>query len=151
MNRTCRWVAWLLSIAVISVASVWAARPNASPEQLQRNSTVIVTGSVKCTYSSTSQDENWETTKFVAEVVIDRCEKGELPPRSIVYARYYQKRWIGKGIIPAGYSGISPQPQEGQSVRLHLTTEWNESLDRESDGGLNIIGPNGVEVLKTKN
>ena len=151
MNRTCRWVVWLLSISMISGVAVWAARPKSSPEQLLRNSTVIVTGNVICTYASTSRKENWETTKYVAEVVVDSCEKGELPPKSIVYARYYQLRWIGKGLIPPGYSGISPQPQAGQSVRLHLTSEWNESLDRESDGGLNVVGPNGVEVLKVKN
>ena len=150
MNRTCWSVVLLLSIPVIFGAAVSAARPGASPEQLQQASSVIVTGKVKCTYSSTSQGENWETIKSVAEVVIDRCEKGELPPGSIVYARYYKQRWIGKGPCPPGYYGIGRQPQAGQSVRLYLTTEWNESLDRESDGGLNIVGPNGVEVLKIK-
>lgn len=139
----------LVMTAAILVGAAWADRPNASPEKLQQASTAIVTGKVKCIYSSTERKENWETTKFVAEVTVARCEKGDIKPGGLVYARYHSRRWLGKGAIPPGFYGIHPQPSVGQSARLYLTTSSSESLDDESDGGFNIVGPNGCELLKS--
>lgn len=142
------WIAVGLVVTVaIIVGATWADRPTASPEHLQKASTAIVTGKVKCIYSSTERNENWETTKFVAEVAVARCEKGDSKPGGLVYARFHTQRWLGKGVIPPGYYGIHPQPRVGQSVRLYLTTSSDESVDHESDGGFNIVGPNGCELL----
>jgi hypothetical protein len=140
-------VGLVVTVAIL-VGAAWADRPNASSEELQQASTAIVTGKVKCIYSSTERKENWETTKFVVEVTVARCEKGDVKPGGLVYARYYSRRALGKGLTAPGYYGIHTQPRVGQSVRLYLTTSSSESLDDESDGGFNIVGPNGCELLK---
>lgn len=99
-------VGLVMTVAIL-VGAAWADRPNASPEELRQASTAIVTGKVKCIYSSTERKEAWETTKFVAEVAVARCEKGDIKPGGLVYARYYSQRALGKGLTAPGYSGIT--------------------------------------------
>ncbi len=139
----------LLLIAALPIAHSVAHSeiPSVSQEALQKQATLIVTGEVKCVYFKLEKTNLEEYTNYIAEVCVDQCEKGEgVKKGDLVYIRYWNRRWIGKGPVPPSYSGHRGLIKEGAQIRAYLTTE--ATIRGKKDGGLNVLDPNGTEELK---
>ncbi len=130
-----------------------AAVPNRSPKQLQKVATDIVVGKVTEIYmSAPAEDGDSATTMIVAEIQIQDVEKGDLKKGGLVYARYWEKKWLGKAseIPPDGSMSFRPAPKNGSLVRVYLGRDVSNGLGEQKDGGYNVLLPNGFEVLKAK-
>lgn len=152
MQPLCRLVP-CLAVALLLVAApsvVHAEKPNLSPEKLAELSTHIITGNVANIFERVTRDGSWETHHMVAEVRIDKCEKGEgLNAGDLVYVRYWHRGWIGAGQIPPGTNGHRGMPESGQAMRIYLARNAYDGFSNaNNDGGYNVIGANGFELLK---
>jgi hypothetical protein len=120
---------------------VWAAVPPLSPEALKERATHIVVGEVRVVYSAERAGERagFVDRVYCIEVAPSAIEKGEgLKEGRVVYARGWRpaKR-------PAGWAGPQGQnviPEAGKRVRMYLV--------EGKDGGMDLVEPNGVEVVK---
>lgn len=116
-------------------------QPNKSPERLLNEAKVVVTGSVARIYSVSEKVDGWLDTTYVVELKVSTSEKGRSKAGDLIYARYVMRRTTSPGLVSPGYYGIHTEPEKGQTVRMYLSIA--------SDGGFDVIDPNGVEVLKT--
>jgi len=106
------------------------------PAELRDSATTILTGKVAQIYSSVSTSTDIEVTHFVAEVQVERVEKGKYAA-PLAYVRYYRIRDVGKGSPPPGDHGHYPAPKTGEAVRVFVTAG--------KDGGFDVLLPNGFE------
>ena len=118
-----------------------------SKDELETMATHVVVGKVKAIYSFKERKGDYEFTRLVAEVKIDKHEKGE-GANDLIYVRYFTTAWKGSGPVPpgsSGHSGFLPKP--GGTHRFYLSKKGYDgaSLDGPKDGGFNIICPNGVQ------
>jgi hypothetical protein len=124
---------------LVAAAAASAAIPKLSPDELKERATHIVVGDVRAVYSAEVGDRpDYSDRKFCIELTPSAIEKGEgLKEGRVHYARTWKP-----GKRPQGWTGSQGQntiPQPRQQVRLFL---------RESkDGGLDVLDPNGVEVM----
>ncbi len=141
----------LLSVVLLS-CEIKAEKPPSSTEQLLKESTNVVTGTVKAVYKRTEKKESWEYTHFIAEIRVKEPEKGAgIAADSLIYVRYWQKQWKGKGLPPADTSGHYPIPGKNDVVRVYLArNSYDGFTDENEDGGFNVIGTNGFEQLPSK-
>src|SRR5713226_1999437 len=89
-----------LTVAVLSllVNPIWAEKVDMSAEDLKKTATHIVTGQVVAIYERTESNGDWKYTRFVAEVRVTECEKGDgVKKGDLVYIRYWRRGWQGKG------------------------------------------------------
>jgi hypothetical protein len=128
--------AGIVACVAVVAAGLWAAAevPRQTPEQLQKNSSHIVTGEVLAVYSYDDKDGDMVTARHVAEIKVDAVEKGEgLAAGQVVYVRLWTVKKRPEGWV--GASGHSV-PKPGDVVRAHVT--------RGEDGRLDALLPNGV-------
>ena len=127
-----------------------AEKVSMSPEELLKTATHVITGQVTAIYQRTETAGDWKYTKYVAEIRIDKCEKGEgVKKGDLVYARYWQRAWIGKGQLPPSTTGHRGLPSDGESIRVYLARNAYDGFSFDNkDGGFNVIGANGIEKLK---
>ena len=137
----------------LELAPAQAAVPNSSPKQLRKEATDVVVGKVTEIYTSApAKDGDSATTKIVAEIQIQDVEKGDLKKGELVYARYWETKWLGKtsDVPPDGSVSFYPVPKKGSQVRVYLGRNVSNGLEERKDGGYNVLLPNGFEVLKAK-
>jgi hypothetical protein len=143
---------WFLALAasLVLVCPVRAEKVNLSPEQLRRTATHVVTGQVTAVYARTETEGDWKYTRYVAEVRVGECEKGDgIKKGDLVYVRYWRRSWVGKGPVPPSTAGHRGLPREGDSIRAYLARNAYDGFDpNNKDGGFNVIGANGFEPLK---
>lgn len=146
MHITIRAVCAALAIATASWSGA-ALRPekaDLSPEALAKTATHIVVGKVEQIWTRVEDAGPWETTRYVAEVRVEKVEKGEgLAPGALVYARYWTRRWDGFGPQPADTNGHRGLPSAGDRVRVYLAKDAYDGFGKSADGGFNVIGANG--------
>jgi hypothetical protein len=132
----------IVIVAVLALAGVvWGALPPLSPERLKEEASHIVVGEVRVVYSAERAGERggFVDRVYCIEVMPSAMEKGEgLKEGRVIFARTWRpaKR-------PAGWAGPQGQdviPEAGKRVRVYLV--------EGKDGGMDLVGPNGVEVLK---
>lgn len=133
----------VLSLACCLTPTVRAERIPMTPEQLVSNSTNIVVGGVTGIFSKTNTEGNYERTHFVAEVRVVKSERGDFQKDTLIYVRYWQQRWAGRGAVPPGTNGFRDVPKEGETLRMHLVRNGYNGFGTSSDGGLDVLGPNG--------
>ncbi|QDU64269.1 hypothetical protein Pan216_51580 [Planctomycetes bacterium Pan216] len=120
--------------------AAWAALPPRSPEELQSDANVVVTGKVKEVFHKKRSEKGFVRTYFVAEVVVDEVSKGEGPsPGQVLYMRYWVLKSSPEGWV--GPSGLRGAPKRGDTIRAYLK--------RAADGGFDVLDPNGVSVVKS--
>ncbi len=126
------------AVALIHV-TVQAEVPQFSPEELASESSHIVTGTVSAVYSMTEKSKKWEDIRSVAEIQVARVEKGEgIRQGDVVYAHYWNKKWIGEGDAEphsGGHGGVS----KGDRIRAHL---------KRKGGAFHVLLPNGFIAVK---
>lgn len=118
-----------------------------SKELLEQIATDIVVGKVQAIYSRTERKGNVEYVRKVAEVKIEKIEKGKVTNK-LIYVRYFDMQYIGKLVIGGG--PYSPQPTNGGTYRFYLSRDAYDgwSLDGPQDGGYNVVYVNGVQPVQ---
>jgi hypothetical protein len=141
-------VALLTALAVPAAAR--AEKVPLSPEQLRATATHIVVGQVTAVYTRTETSGDWKYTHFIAEVRIAETEKGDgLKKGDPVYARYWQRYWVGAGKQPPSTNGHNGLPNGGDTIRVYLARNAYDGFGHTNDGGFNVIGANGFEAVKS--
>ena len=133
----------LLPLAFFISGAVHAEVPLLSSDGLKTEATHIVVGKVRAVYSTTTKSKDWEDTNSVAELSVLNVEKGGLVTGSdVIYAHFWNKKWIGKGKPEphsGGHDGGHDGVKKGDVVRAHLVRK---------EGTYQVILPNGFASLK---
>jgi hypothetical protein len=147
-----RWLKVFVTLVamMIFVNNLRAEKAGYTPDQLREVATHVVVGKVVAIYERTKIDKERETTNYVAEIQISKCEKGdELEPGDLVYARYWHSKWLPDATPVPGTSGHAGLPAEGETLRVYLAQNAYDGFNKgNDDGGFNVIGTNGFERLK---
>ena len=147
-----RLVGLVAAAALLALAAAPALRPekpDLPPERLRELATHVIVGEVAAVYTRAEEAGGWRTTHHLAEVRVERVEKGDdLVAGELAYVRYWTRRWTGWGTPPADTNGHRGAPREGQRLRIYLARNAYDGFGRDNeDGGLNVIGANGFEAL----
>ena len=141
----------ILTLGLVAVLQVdtSAAKAPYTKKQLEKIATHIVVGTVQAVYTRTEREGSYEYTRKVAEIRIESLEKGE-GPSGLVYARYFDRRWRGRGPMPPGGGSYSGQPKPGGKYRFYLARNAYDgwSKNGSQDGGYNVIYVNGIQPVK---
>ena len=130
----------LLMAAGLAATAALAEIPPLSPERLRADATHIVKGKVLTIYQRTESKGDYEYFRYLAEIRVEACEKGDgIKKGQLLYTRYWERRWVGKGYPLPGIYGQHRLPEEGERVRVFLKGE---------DGGFDFLEPNGSEKVK---
>lgn len=127
-------------------------KPNLPAASLAKTATDIVTGEVLAIYTRSEDEGNWEYTHYVAEVKVDGVEKGDgLKSGQLAYVRYWTRSWDGWGMAPPSTNGHRGLPSKGQRRRIYLAKNAYDGFQTDNDdGGFNVIGANGFEIMSEK-
>lgn len=136
MARYC-WLFLLLLSSLTIATSAYAEVGDRTPGQLQEMAASVITGTVQRIYETTETSDGFEVQRWVAEISVQSVEKGD-ETASLVYARYWSKRWVGGGPPPTTGYGHRGVPSRGEAVRVFLA--------KASDGGLDVVYPNGFQA-----
>jgi hypothetical protein len=120
-----------------------------TPAQLLATATHVVVGEVKAVYERIERGTHFHVTHYVAEVKVERVEKGEgIAADAPQYVRYWTKTWVGRGAVPPGTTGHAGAPKAGERLRVYLAKNAYDGFSTTNhDGGFNVIGANGFERL----
>lgn len=143
-----------MTLAALAFAAVaCAARAEKvplSPEELRNTATHIVVGKAEQIFSRTEKAGSYEYTRYVAEVRINKVEKGDgLKPGELMYVRYWHKRWLGPSNPPPDTAGHRGEPTAGRTLRIYAAKNAYDGFGTTKDGGFNVTGANGFEALIT--
>jgi hypothetical protein len=148
MSRT----QWLVAVAGLTalVSAIRAEKVDMSADELRKTATHVVMGQVTAIYERAETEGDWKYTRYVAEVRVGECEKGDgIRKGALVYVRYWRRAWVGKGQIPPSTVGHRGLPDAGDSVRVYLARNAYDGFSQDNkDGGFNVLGANGFEKLK---
>lgn len=148
MSRTL----WLVAVAgfIALVGPVRAEKVDMSAEELRKTATHVVIGQVTAVYERTETEGDWKYTRYVAEVRVGECEKGDgIQKGDLVYVRYWRRSWVGKGQMPPSTVGHRELPSAGETIRVYLARNAYDGFSPDNkDGGFNVIGANGFEKLR---
>jgi hypothetical protein len=139
-----------LVAACVLTHSLRAEKEDLSADELKETATHVIVGKVTGIYERKEEAGEWKYTRFVAEVQLEKAEKGDgLRPGEMAYVRYWRRQYAGKEKNPPpntiGHRGL---PQAGQKLRIYLAKNAYDGFTHENkDGGLNVIGANGFEAL----
>jgi len=136
-------------VSVLLARPLWAVQARATREALQEHATHIITGKVAAIYQRITADDSYKQLRYVAEIVVDECEKGEGIKRGDrVSVKYWREVSIGRGFPPPNDTGNYDLPTEQESVRFYLQYLPHDGDSRYfKPGGYNVITPNGFETL----
>ena len=130
-----------------------AVKAPSSKQQLVTIATHIVVGKVQAVYSYKKREgisllSGYEYDHKIAEVKIDKVEKGKIS-ESLVYVRYWSRKWKGIGLPPPGGQSYENQPKKGQTCRFYLSRNAYDGLSRKgkNDGGYNVVYVNGIQPI----
>ena len=127
-----------LASCLFGLALFGMDRPHLSPERLAASSSDVVIGAVVRVYTKELTNTDFQTTLCVAEIAVEKVVKGDsLKPGSIVFAKYYSKKWVGEGQMPPGWNG--QQCVAGGRYRVHLRGSHVK--------GFRVVEPNGFAAL----
>ena len=149
-KRIPKSVVILLSLFLFNF--IWGAKAPSSKQQLETIATHIVVGKVQAVYSYKEQEgiplvSGYEYDHKVAEVKIEKVEKGKIS-ESLVYVRYWSRKWIGLGFPPPGGQSYENQPKKGQAYRFYLAkNSFDGWKDGNKDGGFNVVYVNGIQPI----
>jgi hypothetical protein len=81
-------------------------------------------------------------------VKIENVEKGKIA-ESLIYVRYWSRKWKGLGLPPPGGQSYENQPKKGQTCRFYLAKNVYDGWSKGSqDGGYNVVYVNGIQPIK---
>jgi len=117
------------------------------PAGLARVATHIVVDEVRAVYTRQERVDDWQYTRYLAEVAAKTVEKGEgVPAGALLYVRYWTREWRGGPNAPPSTAGHRGLPRAGDTLRVYLARNAYDGFTNENaDGGFNVIGANGFE------
>ena len=138
-GKTISFLSALLYLVLLP--SIWAAKAPSSKEQLEKTATHIVVGNVQAVYSYKEREgipvlSGYEYDRKVAEVKIEKVEKGKIA-ESLIYVRYWSRKWKGLGLPPPGGQSYENQPKKGQTCRFYLAKNAYDGWSRDGNQGMN--------------
>jgi hypothetical protein len=136
---------------LLLASAVRAEKIDMSPAQLHETATHTVIAKIVAIYDREEPIGDWRYTRHVAEVRIDAVDKGEsLKKGQLAYVRYWTRKWTGAGRVPPSTLGHRGLPSAWDTVRIYLSRNAYDGFTRDNnDGGFNVIGANGFEIMKT--
>ncbi len=145
--------AWTHAATLLLAASVttpvFAAKALTPKAQLEKAATHVVVGKVGSISSTTKLDAQYETTTYLAQIAINRIEKGDgLKPGDVVEVRYLTRGWRGSGSPPPFDSGHSPRPKQNDAVRAYLVNKGYNGAGYTTDGHYDVYYTTGFEILR---
>ncbi len=148
MKRTGLFLS-ILFLSILSAASAHAAKNTTPKWRLEKDATHIIVGKVQSVSFTHKIGGSYQVTYYVADIVIDRVEKGEgLKSGEIVHPRYLSRAWVGTGTLPPNDSGHYPTPKQDDYVRVYLVNSGYNGQGYTTDGGYDVYYKNGFEILK---
>ncbi len=99
----------------------FAEKANMSLVDMRNTVTHVIVGKVAAVYQRSEVDKDWSYTRYVAEIRVIDCEKGDgIKKGDLVYARYWTRAWhSNRPPLPdtSGYRGI-PSTDDDRSCVL---------------------------------
>ncbi len=133
---------WVLLVAGCGTEGVHE-RPD--QEALRSIATNIVTGEVRTIYIRDRREGSWQMRRYVAEVKVERVDKGVgLKVGDLVFVRYWQREWL-RHDRPSEPDGFEVLPREWSRYRILLSRNSFDGFRFNGDGGWNVVGPSGFE------
>ena len=122
-------------------AILWGALPPLSKGDRAKDADVVVLAEVVQIYDREERlDATASNTRFLLEVRVKTWEKGgRADAPTLLYLRTWQPAKRPAGWVGAQGQNVVPGP--GDVVRLFAR--------RSKDGGLDLLGPNGVERVES--
>ena len=143
----------LIFLSLFLFNFIWGAKAPSSKQQLKTIATHILVGKVQAVYSYKEREgiplvSGYEYDHKVAEVKIEKVEKGKIS-ESLVYVRYWSRKWKGIGLPPPGGQSYENQPKKGQTCRFYLARNSYDGWSRKgnNDGGYNVVYVNGIQTI----
>ena len=156
-TRKCQSASYCFLPLIISMLSipgvVFGEVPNRTQESLVRGATDVIIGELRAVYSLKVDVSNYQITHLVAEIHVQKLEKGtNFRVGQMAYVRYWHQKWQGEGRPPPGTSGHRGVPPNGSIVRAYVTNdkELRRRPDKENDGGFDVILPNGLQLANER-
>ena len=127
--------------AVVTLAAlvtpVRTEKVDMSPEALRKTATHVIIGQVTAVYERTETTGDWKYTKYVAEIRVEACEKGDgIKKGDLVYARYWRRAWIGKGLVPRPRRGTGAC----RATESHFECTWRATPTMASVRTIRTVG-----------
>lgn len=132
-------LALLTAVALVAGASLTRGEilPK-TPDELAK-AKVIVVGKLNHTFRETTRSAEWEDHHGVVEIAVESVERGEgVKPGDIIFARFWNRYWIGKK-DPPPYGTGHHMHANGSKIRAHL---------EPGKGAYEILLPNGLVVVE---
>ena len=135
-----------LGMAVVSATALFAAIPNRTPEQLQKDADVIVVGTVQEIHARRTTDELWDRQEGTVLFLVDKVEKEKdglkIEAGDQLNVGFWTMRWVGPRdeVPPYGAGHHLPKPDPQAKVRVFVQIE--------DDGTYKAVLPNGFAPLK---
>ncbi len=145
-------IAFIVLMAVCVAPEItFAEKANESPVNLRNMASHVIVGKVVAVYQLSEVDKDWNYTRYVAEIRVKDCEKGDgIKKGELVYARYWTRAWhSNRPPVPdtSGYRGL---PSTGETVRVYLARNAYDGTGYgNTGGGFDVIFPNGFERLRS--
>jgi hypothetical protein len=137
-----------VGLVTLALAPGHAAKPSTSKAQLEKDATHILVGKVRSISSSRNMTGQYEITGYIAEIEVDKVEKGPgVKAGDVVRVRYVSNAWRGAGPPPPHDSGHRPRPKQDDYVRVYLVTQGYNGTGYTTDGGYDVYYNNGFEIL----
>jgi hypothetical protein len=137
-----RWSIASSLVALLLIANVACGEiPKLSREELLSDASAAFTGKVVETYERVRKSETYEETSGVAEIAVERIEKGsDIAVGDRAFVRYWHKRWIGQGPSPPDHYGHWNIPSQGDVVSIFVRGDRKKGFD--------VLSPNGFFEVK---
>ncbi len=142
-------IALVLTALFVPLAA-YAEKVDTPPAGMRKDATNVIVGRVNAVYARTAVEGKWKVTRYVAEVRVDKDEKGSLAKSSLAYVRYWRRSWAGVGPVPPSTGGHRGLPKEGETLRIYAVSSGYNGFGTTKDGGLDVYGANGFERLKKR-
>lgn len=132
-------LALLAAIALLAATSLSRGEiALQSPDELAKAKTIVV-GKINGTYKETTRTADWEDSHGVVEIAVESIERGEgLKPGQVIFARFWNRGWIGKK-NPPPYGTGHHLHASGSTIRAHLEYD---------NGAYKILLPNGLVKIE---
>jgi hypothetical protein len=138
MPRRFTWL-WGTIFTALAISGSRAEVPFLTPDEQKVMSTHIVVGKLRMVYGSVEMRGDFQYTHGIAEIVVEKVEKGVGPKAGeVVYVRFWNENWVGKGPTPPHSDGHQV-PMQGAAVRAYVK--------RNHESGYEALLPNGLEVV----
>ncbi len=119
-----------------------------SSEELREVATHVVVGTIERIELARTLEGFDQYERCVATLRVESVEQGAgLEPASVLAVRYWTREWLAPTSGPAGTLGHDPLPSTGARVRAYLVNDGYNGFGETTDGGFDVVGRNGWEIL----